>query len=961
MNELLTAVRAGRHHEVPPLVLALDRPGRRAALAELKELRKEVRGWDWQRRDRIRKALLVAGAGCHTGAAGCAAWIGGRDLRDWTRSPYPLILASLKDRDPEWLGDLAHRFAGRAALSDAEYTFVGELTRIAGVPLPVTDNLVVGWAELVGAARWRGRTRRPLTDILRDDPHTAVLASRLFEMSELPPQVDFHDAPDSQDHWPGALCALADDGVLDRAHLVERCVTRLMRGGKSVDQRFFLAVLLRLGTTEEEEDRHLRDWTAMAADGIAPVASHAQQVLVRLDARGVLSTRELADVSGAVLFRQEKKLVRAQLTLLGKALRRDASTAGELLPAVAEAFGHEAIDVQERALKLVARYLPGAEDPGVREQLASAAGQLGPLHRESVAALFGDLVVEAAAGAYEEFLPPAPVLRPLEPAPETVAELVEEVAARVKAHASEHWIPSSAVMETSDGITGFERALDGLVRLARTDREELTGALREALAGVHFVEHGLSPYMIDPRYISTSHGLSVVAASLLGLVSERDRVAWRAKTTVKGADACAHAALNGVLLDRVWEAVEAIAAGRAPFLVATPTWHTGAIEAAELVERLRAYQELGACPGPADFAQALLRVRRNSGPEGAAAAAAAEALGTGEGDRLAAWIRADEPVAPVLRHPATAVSRPSAGNWWQRTTTGARQVLLATRERLVIQREFPEAFHWLGRAQLPHARECYHWGPERSSHWTATLPEDPETLAAWLLPDLLFAADQGQRGAVGFLPALAESAGAAGGAMHLALAYGLGARHPEDRTAAVDALLVLAARGRLDGASLGRELAILVDRDLVKVNRTADALGTAAATGAYRTVLTVLAAMLPGLLAYEKTPRGLGDLLSVAAGCAERCGTDGIPPIAGLAATAGRKGSSQTVRQAARLLAAFPAGVEESTPEATTPDVPSPMAVGPEAVGPEAVGPQAIGPQASDAERKDQGMAGLGI
>ncbi|MEU6632572.1 DUF6493 family protein [Streptomyces parvus] len=914
MNELLTAVRAGRHHDVPPLVLALDRPGRRSALTELKELRKEVRGWDWQRRDRIRKALLVAGAGCHTGAAGCAAWIGGRDLRDWTRSPYPLILASLKDRDPAWLGDLAHRFAGRAALSEAEYTFVGELTRIARVPLPVTDNLVTGWTELVGAARWRRRTRRPLTEILRDDPHAAVLAPRLFEMAELPPQVDFYDAPDSQDHWPGALSALAEDGVLDRSYLVERCVARLMRGGKSVDQRFFLAVLQRLEATEDEEKSRLRDWTAMAADGIAPVASHAQQVLVRLDARGELPVRELADVSGAVLFRQEKKLVRAQLTLLGKVLRRDSSTAGELLPAVAEAFGHEAIDVQERALKLVARYLPAVVGPDVREQLASAAAQLGPMHRETVTALFGELAEgEEAPQVYEESLPPAPVLRRQDPAPETVAELVEEVAARVKAHASEHWIPASAVLDTSAGITGFERALDGLVRLARSDREELTGSLREALAGVRFVEHGLSPYMVDPRGISTSHGLSVVVASLLGLVSERDRVAWRAKTVVTGADACAHAALNGVLLDRVWEASEAIEAGRVPFLLATPTWHTGAVGAAELVERLRTYRDLDVRPGPADFAQALLRVRRDSGPERAEAAAAAEALGTGEGDRLAAWIRAEDAVAPVLRHPATTVSRPSGGTWWQRTTSGARQVLVATRERLVVQRDFPEAFHWLGRAQLPRAQECYHWGPERSSHWTATLPGDPETLAAWLMPDLLFAADQGQRGAVGFLPALAESAGEIGGAMHLALAYGLGARHPEDRTAAVDALLVLAARGRLDGAALGRELAILVDRDLVKVNRTADALGTAAATGAYRTVLTVLAAMLPGLLAYEKTPRGLGDLLSVAAECAERCGTGGIEPIAGLAATAGRKGSSQTVRQAARLLATFGEREEQGT------------------------------------------------
>ncbi|NEE17792.1 hypothetical protein G3M58_66440, partial [Streptomyces sp. SID7499] len=76
----------------------------------------------------------------------------------------------------------------------------------------------------------------------------------------------------------------------------------------------------------------------------------------------------------------------------------------------------------------------------------------------------------------------------------------------------------------------FERTLDGLVRLSRTHREELTEALRETLAGVYFVEHGLGPYMVDPRSISTSHGTSVVVASLLGLVSDRDRVAWRAKT-----------------------------------------------------------------------------------------------------------------------------------------------------------------------------------------------------------------------------------------------------------------------------------------------------------------------------------------------------------------------------------------------------------------------------------------------
>ncbi len=160
MNDLLTAVRAGAHRDVPALVLGLDPAGRKAALAELKELRKEVRGWDWQRQDRIRKALHVAGAGCHTGAAGCATWIGGRDLRGWSRSPYPLILVALGDRDPAWLGDLARRLAAKSLNSEAEFTFISELARMAGSPIPVTDSIVEGWVERIGTARWHGRSGR---------------------------------------------------------------------------------------------------------------------------------------------------------------------------------------------------------------------------------------------------------------------------------------------------------------------------------------------------------------------------------------------------------------------------------------------------------------------------------------------------------------------------------------------------------------------------------------------------------------------------------------------------------------------------------------------------------------------------------------------------------------------------------------------------------------------------------
>jgi hypothetical protein len=114
----------------------------------------------------------------------------------------------------------------------------------------------------------------------------------------------------------------------------------------------------------------------------------------------------------------------------------------------------------------------------------------------------------------------------------------------------------------------------------------------------------------------------------------------------------------------------------------------------------------------------------------------------------------------------------------------------------------------------------------------------------------------------------------------------------------VDALLVLAAQGDLDGPLLGQELAELVLIGAVKANRLTDSVRAAAATGAYGTVWSVLAAALPQLL--RATPvRGVGELLAVAADCARRSGSRG--PIAEVSETAGRGGPSRVVKEARAL------------------------------------------------------------
>ncbi|WP_066946024.1 DUF6493 family protein [Streptomyces lushanensis] len=926
MSELLDAVRAGRVQDIPGLVKPLGAADRKTELASLKALRTEMRGWpwgQWRERRKTGYALLVAGAGCHTGAAATAAWIGAREIRAGLGLPHAELLDLLAERDPGWLGDVAHRLAGRASTARLDYPLIADLVRLAGCPVPTTDAFVHGWADAVPS---HGR----LLPALRTDPLVRTMVPRLFATAELPSPLGWYGDAEEPHHWPTALTVLAEEGVVERSLLVDSCVARLLRGGAPGDLGFFLNLLRRLALTAAEEREHLADWIGMAADGTSAVAGYAQGVLGRMALAGDLPVRSLADMSRSVLFRPEKKLVRAQLVLLGKVLRTDGGSADELLAVVAEAFGHEDTAVQERALKLVARHLSAA-GAGSRAELALAAAALSPVHRERATEVFGEPPAEPDPVPYEEILPPVPVPARLAPAPADRAELVEEVV---------------ALIVSREEVATFERTLDGLVRHAYRDREALADALKDALAARWWLGTA-SDQDRDQRFSRIPRGVEVVAASICERVSVT--ALWNTRSRAAVRQSCAHTVLNGVTEARLWEAAHLLRTRPLPFLLATPTWETGALDPDVLVERLGEYQRLCATPAPVDFAQALLRVRRGSHPEAARAAAA---LGTPEGDRLAAWLSGEGTALPAL-DPAGEPRRPEAdgpAGEGRRLLEAAAGRIGAVRERLAIHREFPPAFRWLGSPVRPTGRGCHHWGS--GVHWPAVLPEDRETLAGWLLHEVAACARDDRRGGSWWLPVLAESGGPAGAVLHQAVAYGLGARHPDDRLSAVDALLVLTARGDLDGPLLGRELATLVTSEAVKANRPADALRTAAATGAYATVWSVLGAALPGLLAAEaarprpaarartvaartvttqpvaagtvpagtgtaKAPAavrpGLGDLLAVAAECVEHCGArDAIP---GLAESAGRGGSSRLASQAARLLAALRQGNDHSQPE----------------------------------------------
>ncbi|MFD9571997.1 DUF6493 family protein [Streptomyces sp. NPDC059982] len=855
--DVLTAVRAGHTRRLPALLAPLDRAQRSELLAGLKELRAGLRASGWERRqerEMVSPALLVAGAACQTGAAAAASWIGGRDMRRRRAALDSDLVEVLAHREPRWLGDLAHRLAARPATAQEDYPLIEELVRRAGCPMPTSDGCVEGWATAVWSERGT------LTDALRRDPHLAVFVPRLFETPEPVTTFAWHSEPQAQHHWPATLARLAADGLLERTALLDACTDRLVRGGTALHLKPYRSVLEALRPTLEEERERTADWIALTADAASPVAGHAQEVLARLATAGHLTPALLAEMSAAVFFRPEKKLVRAQLALLGKVLARDPDAAPELLPVLGEAFGHPDTDIQERALKLAAAHL--GDDRALRAELADRAHLLSPVHRARAVALLGaDAAPEEDTGPYREMLPPPPPSTPLGPSPESVEETVELVAA--------------AVNSRTESVEDFERALDGLVRHAHRDRAALAAALRPALA---------DRYWLDPARSHLHHGdlpgLEHVAAAVLDVRPSGPKpqalVSWRSDCHHSDAAAARHA--------RVAEAARGITAGPPPFLLATPTLTDGSLDPHVLVSRLGAYARLGVTPGPVDFAQALLRVHRDPSVLPGAAA-----LGTREGDRLVAWIGGAGRPAAVTRRTAPAEHHRYGGH--------PDRPVLDTGERPVLLAEFPAAFRELGQARRAVGR-C--WDAGAPETLIALLPQDRDALAAWSLPAVIACALDDERGGTDILPGLA-AAGPGGPALHLAIATGLGARHAQDRLRSVDALLTLAGRGELDTVRLGADLAELLELGTLKPSRLADALRTAAATGAHATTWAVLAQVLPALLTGSADPRGTGELLETAAVCAEHSRAVTQEPPAGLDAAASRPGRSRLITQAARL------------------------------------------------------------
>lgn len=786
-----------------------------------KRHRASERGWEHG------ETLAIAGAGLLPSAATLTPWLA-RHRFSWWRNrtetdPTGILIEVLRHRGLAWLPDLVTRLAARLpGRIVSRRDLLAVVLEFCGDNPPGSDEFLLHLLRYDGHARWR--------------PAFDVLIPRLLEVTGAGSAfVDGHG-------WRTLLLERAD-----RALLLDAVLARLQQGGAAREMEGFLALHEDLQVTIDETAEHVRDYVAMLPDSRSTVASLAQDRLKLLDGAGRLDLALLCEASGWVFGRGEKKLVRAQLALLGGHV---GEAPDDVVLTAAELFSHESDDLRGQAVDLVVKHLAKTGED-TRAEVAERATQL-PV---DLAARLGVAAEQEESAALAAFTP--------SPWPEPIATL-DELTREALAFFSRNTGQVDPV--------AVERIAEAVVRFAWQDRN----ALAEALAPVRrknswlfeFIEFERHPDHArrTPRTEFTS--ILAVASAPADPPGPILDPAWR--TQLRRAN---NGTLAEELAERLHEIAEALVRAPVPALVSTPTEMSGLLDPATLRTRLAAAEAGGWEPGEQDLRQAFHRLPPGTSPaefaglDGKAAARLRELLeDVAEPEITIEELTHQFPrywggVEEVVETGVFAVARP-----------GLEEPEL----RLHGYDEWSQLIEW----------------------WPSSLPARREVVAAHLVPHLRartkFKGSQGP-----LLPMLAEAHGPAGPALHLALCYGLGAELTVNRAHAVDALLVLAARDQLDGTVLGDLLGRLLERGDLAMNRVVPGLRDTARSGAARRMWDAVATALPSLWSHNR----VADLVELAVELAQQVKPGG--EVGGLADVAARRSSSKSVAQARRLLAAL--------------------------------------------------------
>lgn len=663
-----------------------------------------------------------------------------------------------------------------------------------------------------------------------------------------------------------AIGQLVADGQIARAPLLESLLMALTRG----DAVSALRLQARLLEMVADDEGILRQRAALAsvfAGAHGSAAGVAQQLLQRSDLAQALEPAMFAELCEMAFARKEKGLRETQLAWIGNRIGTQPAQSAATLQGLFAALGVEDLAFQKKAVALIQKHW-GRADAATRAaltaRLEAVRGVLDAALASTLAAATGAPEDVADAPVAALHVAPMQELRPVTrfTVPPADAATLRELQAALAARPT---------------VCAFEQILCMALALAATDRR----ALRLGLQSIS------SDFPVE----------------CLGALQKAafDRYDARQPPARHSWD---HSDFGSIVLlarTRYHEIAAAIMRNEPYPLLSRPDYSHGAIDAASLVQRLQQLAAQAMEAPPADFLVALLRTRQPSPDE----LAAMRAIGSAQARVAADFLAAGGAAQMRTAWHRVQAEAGSPRNW----NAPTRWIVPEHAEICVSLSAMPhppalaDAGAFLPKGFTPETATDVWQFDHAEGLLTSVLPEQGEALAAMALWAFRKAGHdedtEGGKAAAMALPAYLAARGPAGPALHLAVLFTLSASDAGARLAGSDGLIELIAQERYDSALAGELVAACIGCGSVKVARLAKSLVPAVDAGAGKVLWPLLVAAVGAALAQATPPAGSPDLLALAHRVALGLGIR--EPIAGLAETAARKGSSKLLVEARRL------------------------------------------------------------
>ena len=200
-----------------------------------------------------------------------------------------------------------------------------------------------------------------------------------------------------RNHWPEVLVGLANDGTIDRGHLIDQTLAALWRD-LGAD---FLQFLDYLEVTEDETAAREAAFRELLGHADGPVIGKALDALKQLHEAGRLDAAEFLKAVPVALGVLDRGRFKSTLSLVDRIVTKAPAERPLAVLAVAPALNHESTEIQDRAVKLLTKWKAADPELDLTGALTSATSLLGH-NRHQLQELAGTASGEDSTGANEE-------------------------------------------------------------------------------------------------------------------------------------------------------------------------------------------------------------------------------------------------------------------------------------------------------------------------------------------------------------------------------------------------------------------------------------------------------------------------------------------------------------------------------------------------------------------------------